>query len=57
MVYRDTLMVFLNKFFEPYQEKAQNDPWGANGLQLAGKDEIKKIALGVSANLEFFQKL
>lgn len=56
MVYRDTLMVFLNKFFEPFSEKAKKDPWCANGIQIEGKDEIKKIALGVSASLEFFEK-
>lgn len=56
MVYRDTLMVFLNKFFEPFAEKAQKDAFCANGIQIEGKDEIKKIALGVSANLEFFEK-
>ncbi|MFH1705388.1 MAG: Nif3-like dinuclear metal center hexameric protein [Patescibacteria group bacterium] len=56
MVYRDTLMVFLNKYFSAFTEKAKKDPWCANGIQLDGKDEIRKIALGVSANLEFFQK-
>lgn len=56
MVYRDTLMVFLNKYFSPYADKAKKDPWCANGIQLDGKDEIRKIALGVSANMEFFQK-
>lgn len=56
MVYRDTLMVFLNKYFAPYAEKAKRDQYGANGIQFEGKDEIRKIALGVSASLEFFQK-
>lgn len=56
MVYRDTLMVFLNKYFSPFAEKVKRDMYGANGIQLEGKDEIKKIALGVSANMEFFEK-
>lgn len=56
MVYRDTLMVFLNKYFAPFAEKAKKDQYCANGIQIEGKDEIRKIALGVSANLEFFQK-
>jgi len=56
MVYRDTLMVFLNKYFEPLAQKAKKDPYCVNGLQLDGKDEIRKIALGVSANLDFFKK-
>jgi len=56
MVYRDTLMVFLNKYFSPFAEKAKRDMYGANGIQFEGKDEIRKIALGVSANKEFFEK-
>lgn len=56
MVYRDTLLVFLNKFFEPFNQKIKKDSWCANGLQLSGRDEIKKIALGVSANMNFFEK-
>lgn len=56
MVFRDTLLIFLNKYFAPYQEKAKKDQYCANGVQVEGKDEIRKIALGVSTNLEFIQK-
>jgi len=56
MVYRDTLLIFLNKYFAPYQEKAKKDLYSPNGVQIEGKDEIKKIILGVSANKELFEK-
>lgn len=56
MVYRDTLLKFLNNYFSPFKEKSKKDIYSPNGVQLEGKDEIKKIILGVSANLELFQK-
>lgn len=56
MVYRDTLLKFLNNYFEPYKEKSKKDIYSPNGVQIEGKNEIKKIILGVSANLGLFQK-
>ena len=49
---------FLDKYFgDKLIEKARkDDPYLPNGLQWRGKEEIKKIALGVSANQKFFQK-
>jgi len=53
MINRDSLIAFINKTvnFEP-----QKDPYLYNSVQVIGKDEVQKIALGVSANLELFQK-
>lgn len=50
---RDELIKFINNTLKVEPNK---DPYLFNGLQVYGKDEIKKIALGVSANLELFQK-
>lgn len=53
MIQRDNLIDFINKTLEVEQDK---DPWLINGLQVIGKKSIKKIALGVSPNLELFKK-
>jgi len=52
------LKKFLDKYFtdELTQKSRKADPYLPNGLQWRGKEEIRKIALGVSANREFFQK-
>jgi len=50
---RDKLISFINKTLE--YEKGK-DPWLFNGLQVIGKPEVKKIVLGVSANMELFKK-
>lgn len=34
----------------------REDPWLPNGLQVPGKDEIQRIAFGVSASLDLFEK-
>ena len=49
---------FLDEYFgdEFIQKARKDDPYLPNSLQWRGKEEIKKIALGVSANIEFFQK-
>ncbi|OGD63716.1 Nif3-like dinuclear metal center hexameric protein [Candidatus Beckwithbacteria bacterium RBG_13_42_9] len=53
MVNRDNLIAFINKTLGLEQDK---DPYLFNGLQVVGKDEVKKIALGVTDNLELFTK-
>lgn len=53
MIKRDKLIVFINKTLN--YEKGK-DPYGPNSLQVYGKEGVKKIALGVSANLDFFKK-
>ena len=50
---RDKLTNFINKILNVEKGK---DPWLFNGLQVIGKPEIKKIVLGVSANVEMFEK-
>lgn len=50
----------LIDFFDRYwgrdflNEWQKKDEYGANGLQLRGSEEIKKVALGVSLNQDFF---
>jgi len=51
---RDILSDFVNKTLQVVQP--EKDPWVFNGLQVIGKLEVKKIALGVSPSLDFFQK-
>lgn len=51
---RDILINFINKTLKV--EEPEKDPWVFNGLQVDGKDEVKKICLGVSPSLEFFNK-
>jgi dinuclear metal center YbgI/SA1388 family protein len=46
----------LEKFLNDYLEKDKIKDSSLNGLQVEGSENIKKIALGVSANLEFFKK-
>lgn len=50
---RDKLINFINKTLKVEEGK---DPWLFNGLQVLGKNSVSKIALGVSANLEMFEK-
>jgi dinuclear metal center YbgI/SA1388 family protein len=52
MVQRSTLIKFLDNYLEAQLVKDV----AMNGLQVEGKKEIEKIALGVSASLELFQK-
>lgn len=53
MIKRDELIDFINKTLAVEIDK---DPWLFNGLQVIGKNEVKKVALGVSPNMELFQK-
>jgi dinuclear metal center YbgI/SA1388 family protein len=52
-VNRDKLIAFINEQvdFEP-----NKDPYLFNGLEVVGKEEVKKIVLGVTDNLELFTK-
>lgn len=56
MIRRDELTSFLNKYFEPWEKLAGESEMVVNGLQIIGSDEVSKVGLGVSANLEFFKK-
>lgn len=58
MIKRDDLVKYIyNYFTEEEIQKAQKiDTHGANGLQVKGSENITGIALGVTADLEFFQK-
>ncbi|HUS51850.1 MAG TPA: Nif3-like dinuclear metal center hexameric protein [Candidatus Bathyarchaeia archaeon] len=52
MAKRDEIIEFVNKYLaiDKFEDKS------ANGLQVAGEKEVKKIALGVSASLALFEK-
>ena len=56
MVKRDELASFLNKYFGPYEKLAGESEMVVDGLQIIGGEEVSRVGLGVSANLEFFQK-
>jgi len=58
MIKRKQLTDFLNNYFgEDLIEKARKkDEHMANGLQWQGKKEIKKIILGVSTDVNFFEE-
>ncbi len=53
MIRRNDLINFINKTLNLEKDK---DPYLFNGLQVVGKDNVKKIALGVTDNLELFTK-
>lgn len=55
---RDDLIKFILDFFgkEEIQKARKFDTYGANGLQIKGSENITGIALGVTADLEFFKK-
>jgi len=52
MADRDSIIAFLDKYLEKdaYQDDSQN------GLQVEGAKTVRKIAVGVSASLEFFRR-
>lgn len=58
MVKRDDLVKYIYSYFSQEEiEKAQKfDTHGANGLQVKGGENITGIALGVTADLEFFKR-
>lgn len=53
MIKRDQLVDFINKTLNIEIDK---DPYLFNGIQVIGKEKVKKIALGVSPSVELFQK-
>jgi dinuclear metal center YbgI/SA1388 family protein len=53
MIKRDQIIDFINKILSYEKDK---DPYGPNSLQVIGCEDIKKIVLGVSANLDLFKK-
>ena len=56
MVSLNNLTSFLNIFMGYHDKVPAIDSFLANGLQIAGEAEIHKIATGVSANMQFFEK-
>lgn len=58
MVKRDDLIKFIKNYFgeEEIQKAQKYDTHGANGLQIKGSENITGIALGVTADLEFFKR-
>ncbi len=57
MVKRDELTKFIHESIgEELLEKVQELDNYANGVQIHGKEEVKKIVLGVSASLDFFKE-
>jgi dinuclear metal center YbgI/SA1388 family protein len=58
MVKRDELIKFIYKIIgEEWLKKAEEKDEVANGVQILGKEEVKKVSLGVSVNEEFLQKV
>src|SRR3970040_43359 len=58
MVKRDELIDFINETIGlELLEKVQSFDISANGVQVHGASEVKKIALGVSANIAYFEKV
>lgn len=53
MIRLTELMEFLQEFMGDAEDK---DPYLANGLQFRGKEEIHKLATGVSASIALFEK-
>ncbi len=51
MARRDEIIKFINQ----YLKIGEIEDKSANGLQVAGKEEVKRIALGVSASLALFE--
>lgn len=56
MILLDELMAFLSTYMGDAQAAARLDPDMANGLQVRGRDQVHKIATGVSASLRFFEE-
>lgn len=57
MVLRDDLITFIeNTLGRDLLVKAAQIDENANGVQISGADEVSKVALGVTANLDFFHE-
>ena len=52
MAHRDEIVAFLNS----YLQIDQFQDYGPNGWQVSGCEEVGRVALGVSANMEFFRQ-
>ena len=50
-VMRDEIVQFLNDYLQVEKFK----DYGPNGMQVIGRPEVERVALGVSANLECFR--
>lgn len=54
---RDSLIKFIHKTIgKELLEKAAKVDTKANGVQIHGKEKVKKVVLGVSANLDFLRE-
>lgn len=49
---RDDIVQFLNE----YLQIAAFKDYGPNGMQVIGRPEVQRVAIGVSANLEYFRQ-
>jgi dinuclear metal center YbgI/SA1388 family protein len=49
---RDELIAFLDELLDA----ASFDDYGPNGLQVTGRDEVERVATGVSAHRELFER-
>lgn len=57
MVKRDQLISTINKLIgQELLDKANQLDGNANGVQIHGEEEVSKVALGVSASLDFLQE-
>lgn len=57
MISREEIIKFtFDSFGEDFVEKAKKKDDYVNGVQIRGSEQVEKIALGVSANLEFLKK-
>lgn len=57
MIKREELIKYIFDYFgEEFLAKAKKKDDSVNGVQVRGKDEVKKIALGVSVSVKFLQK-
>jgi len=57
MAKRDEIIKFIFYYFgEEFVKKSKSKDDYINGVQIKGSEEVKKIALGVSVNIEFLEK-
>ncbi len=57
MIKRDTIIEYLSDYFADYKAKAiQKDPHMGNGVQIIGKDRVKRVVLGVSLSVALIEK-
>lgn len=56
MIKRDTLIEFLDKYFDPYRDLAAQNEMVVSGVQIVGGEKVRKVGLGVSGTLKFFKE-